>query len=1517
VTNQLQDFERREIVIPGAGNTPVGRILVVDDEPELRNVLVESIQRHGYEATGCGSGRDALTELLKRDFDLLLTDLMMPEMDGIALLKAALKIDPHLVGIMVTGQGTIQTAVDAMQVGAFDYVLKPFRMQTLLPVLTRAMNVRHLKLENVQLRETVAIHSLCQTIAFTLDEQTVLSRLADAALEQSDADEVSILLPTNDGKELYVAAVRGEKRERLLGERVPLQASISSWVARERMPLILNGEVHDERFVALWPRPEIRSAVSVPMQVANKLVGIINLNVTNRLRPFTLGQMKALSILASTAAAALEGAFLYGKVEQAEKNYRSIFVNAVEGIFQTSPEGRFITANPSMARILGYESPEELIETVSDVATQLYVDPSTRVEAGRIQEEEGVVEGFEFQAYRKDGEKIWLSLNRRSIRNESDVELYFEGSIENVTERKTAETERARLTAEIESQRQRLDNIVATVPGVVWEAWDQPDTEAYRTNFVSDYVETMLGYTPEEWRSTPNFWLTIVHPEDKKQVSSSAAASFATCKGATMEFRWLRKDGTSVWVESNFVVITDQSGKPVGLRGVNTDIDERKKAEEALRQSESLLAKAQRMAHIGSWNWNLLNNDMTWSDEHYRIYGIERGDIDVNNADEVFAFIHPEDREMIREAVAKTTETNEPFDFHYRLVRPDGQERIIQSTGTIETDDRKQAIRMFGTAQDVTERSRIEQELKRSEERYRDVVENAHDLIYEHDLQGNFTSINKAGERITGYSLEESLKLKLQQSVAPEYLERAQEMLRRKLDGEQVTAYDLEIVAKDGHRVAVEVNTRLVLKDGVPVGVQGIARDITERKRAEEALRDSEARKRAILESSMDCIITMDHDGLVVDWNPAAEKTFGYSQNETIGRSMAELIIPERYRERHNQGLARYLATGEGRMLGKRLELSAERRDGTEFPIELTITRIESRGAAMFTGYLRDITDRKKAENRLQAQYAVTRALAESNTISEGAPKILQAVCESLGWQYGSLWTVDRGSNELHCSEVWKSLGAEAHEFETVSRGSVFAPGIGLPGRVWNDNEPLWIPDVLEDKNFPRSSHAGKAGLHGACAFPIPFRSEILGVVEFFSRSIREPDPDLLAMMVTIGSQIGQFIQRKRVEEALGDSEEQLRQSQKLEAIGQLAGGVAHDFNNLLTVIGGYSSILLGKLPEESPHRSSIEEIKKASDRASALTRQLLAFSRKQILQPKVLDLNTVVTDLEKMLRRLIGEDIDLLTITSAGLGKVKADPGQIEQVLLNLIVNARDAMPGGGKLTIETRNVVHSEEYAQRHAAVAGRYVMLAVSDTGCGMDAAIQPRVFEPFFTTKGSGKGTGLGLATVYGIVKQSGGNIFVYSEVGRGSTFKVYLPRVDDVAEADEVAVSKLVPKGTELVLLVEDEEQVRAILKHILENQGYVVLAASNGEQALVISQNLELDIKLLITDVVMPQMSGRELAERVLELRPHLPVLFMSGYTDDAIVRHGLLDEKLNFIQKPFDSASVARKVREVLDSHV
>jgi two-component system, cell cycle sensor histidine kinase and response regulator CckA len=394
--------------------------------------------------------------------------------------------------------------------------------------------------------------------------------------------------------------------------------------------------------------------------------------------------------------------------------------------------------------------------------------------------------------------------------------------------------------------------------------------------------------------------------------------------------------------------------------------------------------------------------------------------------------------------------------------------------------------------------------------------------------------------------------------------------------------------------------------------------------------------------------------------------------------------------------------------------------------------------------------------------------------------------------------------------------------------------------------------------------------------------------------------------------------ERRRAEERMRGAEEQLRQAQKMEAVGRLAGGIAHDFNNLLTAVMGYSQLALSRLPADSTARPAVEEIAQAGQRAANLTAQLLAFSRKQILQPRVLDLNAVVSDMSRLLRRLIGEDIELVTALAPGLWHVLADPGQVEQVILNLAVNARDAMPQGGRLTVETANVELDEAYVLRHVATrSGPYALLAVTDTGAGMDAATQARVFEPFFTTKGQGKGTGLGLATVYGIIKQSGGYIWVYSEPGRGTTFKIYLPRAGPGGEgaAAQGADAPAAPRGSETVLLVEDDEMVRRLAREVLEANGYRVLEAAGGAEAFALAQNAGRQLDLLLTDVVMPGASGKELAEAVGALRPGLAVLYVSGYTDETIVHHGVLDAGTAFLQKPFTPDALARKVREVLDA--
>jgi signal transduction histidine kinase len=386
-------------------------------------------------------------------------------------------------------------------------------------------------------------------------------------------------------------------------------------------------------------------------------------------------------------------------------------------------------------------------------------------------------------------------------------------------------------------------------------------------------------------------------------------------------------------------------------------------------------------------------------------------------------------------------------------------------------------------------------------------------------------------------------------------------------------------------------------------------------------------------------------------------------------------------------------------------------------------------------------------------------------------------------------------------------------------------------------------------------------------------------------------------------------------EQALRLTEEQLRQSQKMDAVGRLAGGVAHDFNNLLSVILSYSELILRDLKPQDPLRFEVDEIRKAATRAAGLTKQLLLLSRQRLVEPKVIDPRELLMSMHGMLERIVGEDVDLVLVTPKSVGRVRADASHLEQVVLNLVVNARDAMPRGGKLTIETASAVLDENYVASHFPTkAGVYVMIAVSDTGIGIPRELQPRIFEPFFTTKEHGKGTGLGLSTVFGIVQQSGGSIWVYSEPGQGTTFKVYLPRIDAEADVQRPTVAPATLRGTETILIVEDEEQVGAVILAVLRRQGYRVLAAKHPGEALLLCERHPEAVDLLLTDVVMPHMSGPELAKRLGQTRPNMKVLCMSGYTDDSVFRHGVLESGIAFLQKPITPASLMTKVREVLD---
>ena len=686
---------------------------------------------------------------------------------------------------------------------------------------------------------------------------------------------------------------------------------------------------------------------------------------------------------------------------------------------------------------------------------------------------------------------------------------------------------------------------------------------------------------------------------------------------------------------------------------------------------------------------------------------------------------------------------------------------------------------------------------------------------------------------------------------------------------------------------------------------------------AEMALLQSQERNLAIVETALDGVITIDAAGVITDWNTQATAIFGWSRAEALGRPLSGTVIPPRDREAYAQGLREYFKTGVSPILNRRIEIMTQHKDGREFPVELSVSPARVGESYMFSAFVRDITDRRRAERRLASQYAVTRVLGVAGTLEEAMPRIMEAVGNSLEWDLGVVWRVDKQSGLLRCLNHWKVGALDAEEFIRVIGEQTFQRGEGLPGRIWESGLPIWITDVMRDPSFLRSAAMAKTALHGAFGFPIRVAGEIEGVIEFFSRQVEESDEELLKMMADIGLKIGQFGERARAEDALRQAETQLRQSQKMEAIGRLAGGVAHDFNNLLTVIRGYSELILARMPQEESSRRDMEEVKKAADRAAGLTRQLLAFSRRQLVSAKVIDVNAVIMNMDSMLRRLIGEDIiELWTDLEAEVWPIKADPGQIEQVVMNLAVNARDAMPTGGRLTIETRNVVIRKGTRQEKLILEeGSYVMLALKDSGYGMTKEVQSHLFEPFYTTKESGKGTGLGLSTVYGIVKQSGGTIDIESQPGFGTVCKIYFPRVAESVQEAETAQKVVSPNpGQETILLVEDDPSVRGFVHETLRMNGYQVLVARHGIEALLIGSRHMGPIHLLLSDVVMPQMSGPEVAEKLTVLRPEAKILYMSGYPDHPVFKKGEVKLETNFIQKPFTPNALMEKVREVLD---
>ncbi len=824
---------------------------------------------------------------------------------------------------------------------------------------------------------------------------------------------------------------------------------------------------------------------------------------------------------------------------------------------------------------------------------------------------------------------------------------------------------------------------------------------------------------------------------------------------------------------------------------------------------------------------------------------------------------------------------------------------------------------------DSSARLRLEakKDLLKIEERYQRLVELSPDMIALHS-KGKYVYMNPAGLKILGASrLEEVIGKPVFEVIHPESRENVQSRIQQLESGKDVPPIEEKFIRLDGKSVDVEVTAAPLPFQGRPM-IQVLARDITERKRTEEALKRSEEAAQRLAFEKM----------IMAEIGQIISSTLDIEEVYTLFSEKVKSLLPY-------DRIAINLINRDGCTLADRYVEGIPvpgRKAGETFPKAGTLTEtvIQNRKGLIF-----DSQD----EKQIAASYP-----GLTPEMKQGFRSFLSVPLVSRDQPIGGLHLRSKtfrlySEKDLRLAESIASqiagaianaqLFAERQHAENALRASEEKYRL----LVQNAKDAIFIiqDGVIKFSNTKTESLFGYSA--GELA-TIPFTDHIHPVDrETAKKQFSEgspPEESFKPQSFRVRNKAGQeiWLELKSVSiewegkpatlnfasdiTAQKKLEVQFLQAQKMEAVGRLAGGVAHDFNNLLTVINSNSQLALMEIKEWDPLKEKFESIQKAGEKAANLTRQLLAFSRRQIVEMKVLDLNITLQDLEKMLRRVIGEDIELSFLLDQNLGRVKADPGQIEQAILNLIINARDAMPSGGKLTIETCNMSLDKEYAQTHMGITpGRYVMLSISDTGVGMKPEIRERIFEPFFTTKEKGKGTGLGLSTVYGVVKQSGGDVWVYSEPGQGTTFKIYLPQVDEpLGEPAKKVLPGRLPRGHETVLVVEDDDEVRKLAVGILAKYGYRVLEASQGGDAFLLCEQCKEPIHLLLSDVVMPGMSGPDFARRLKYFYPEIKVLFMSGYTDNALSQNGLLDQEVYFLQKPFSVERLTEKVREVLD---
>ena len=1010
------------------------------------------------------------------------------------------------------------------------------------------------------------------------------------------------------------------------------------------------------------------------------------------------------------------------------------------------------------------------------------------------------------------------------------------------------------------------------------------------------------------------------HPEDRaSERDAERLLRAGECTSYTIEKRCLRHTGEPAWVLATVTAVLDGDQALRHFIVALQDVSERKRAEAELRESEERYRLAVRATDGALRDWDLLSDRIVWGEGFERVFD-ERSP-GVVSAAWWYERIHPDDRERvvarIQQAINQGHRNREE---EYRFRRSDGSWLWVADRISVVTDPAGEPVRLLGIMTEVGARRDAEAALRGSEARYRSLVDNLREVVFRTDTAGRWELLNPAWEELTGFAILETVGTPFLDYVHPEDRAVSAKAFERLLGRRRTThRNEVRYLTRDGGFRWVEVWARLTLDErGEPAGTSGTLTDITERKRAE-LLSSGQSRLLEEIAAGTPLPAVLDRIARFTEehGSPGIATLMMPVGDGTSLRLASAPRLPESLRAgfgsvpvgprngtcgtaafRRERVIVRDIATDplwEG-WPGRDALLGAGIRACWSVPI------LSARGEVLgtFAVYYVDVREPGAEDLRIVeiASHLAKIAIERERTQAEvqRSTRLFQQVMETLPI---GVWVTSADGRIIFGNPAGREIWGGGQYTDVERFGESRA----------------WWADTGEAIG-PGQWAAARVLLNGETTL-----NELVGIQSFDGRQktilssavpIRGPENEILGAII-----VNQDVtERRAAEEALRRSEEQLRQAQKMEAVGQLAGGIAHDFNNLLTGVLTYCDLILQEVRQGDPIRSDVEQIRHAGQRAAGLTRQLLAFSRRQVLQPRVLSLNSTVTELDGMFRRLIRADISLETELDPALWYVLADPGQIEQVLVNLVVNARDAMPQGGRITVTTANRQYPASGIERQNGVRpGSYVVLTVGDNGQGMDPHTQGRIFDPFFTTKEPGKGTGLGLSTVYGIVEQSGGHIGVESAPGRGATFTIHLPRYEGTGAASPPRGDRrTLPGGAETLLLVEDENAVRSSARRLLERHGYTVLEARHGADALRIVEEADREVDLVVTDLVMPEMGGRELVERLRTRRPALKVLFMSGYTEKAITTDGLMPPRTGFVEKPFTMEQLLRRLRELLD---